>query len=272
VQIRKLRGSWFKYPLFCMADKVIAISSVLKDAYKKCRLDDEKLCCIPNAVDLDRFSPVSAKQKMEIRKRLKLPEKSLIVTCVASVSRRKGIDFLLKSWEHVMAAHDDVLLVIVGAYKEYDKEFTAQVRELMKTPSYAKKVMLPGMRSDVEKFLQASDMFALTSHREGFATVQIEAMGCGLPCVCTYMEGISDDIFVTGQNGIVVKNPSPEIFAKHVMDVLADPELRKVLGANARESVKQKFSLNQVGDQYLRLYASLMSEMHFEGNLILAQT
>jgi glycosyltransferase involved in cell wall biosynthesis/GT2 family glycosyltransferase len=270
-KIKSSRYNWLKFPLFNMATKVIAISSGLEKSYLESNLAEGKLCCIPNAVDAQRFSPVSAQRKREIRAKLNLPADTFIAVTVASISRRKRIDFLLDAWRKVIEKDQNVLLVIVGQLKDDETGFIMKVRDLLTSPAYTNKVVLSGMQENVEEYLQASDIFVFASCREGFATVQIEAMACGLPCVCSYIAGISEDIFINGENGIIVYEDSPEIFARKIIAVMENPQLIESLAKNARATVEKKFSLKRVGQQYMNLYTILKPGIQSLNNMQLLQ-
>lgn len=270
--IKQSRFSWMKFPLVAMADKVIAMSSVLEESYLEAGLEEDRLSRIPNCVDLERFSPVSSQQKKELRKKLNLPEDAFIGLSVSTITPRKRVDVLAKAWETVLRRNKNAVLLMVGAFYEAEKDFCAAMRKLAASPPFLNKVFLLGMQNNVEEYMQAADVFLFASSREGFATVQVEAMGCGLPCICAYIKGISEDIFVDGGTGIVLRDTSAESFAENIIMLMDNPHLSKTMGENARGSAKQKFALEQVGEQYVRLYRSLMSDTQLSPSVLLVQT
>ena len=72
--------------------------------------------------------------------------------------------------------------------------------------------------------MQAADVFVFPSRREGFGTVMVEAMACGLPCVVTELPGITDFIFgASGERGVIVQQEDDRALAAAVVSVLADP-------------------------------------------------
>ena len=86
-------------------------------------------------------------------------------------------------------------------------------------------------------------------------------MACGLPCVVTELPGITDFIFsesTEAAGGIVVRQEDPVALADAALELLADPERARALGAAARARAAERFAIDAVADQYLSLYAALL--------------
>jgi glycosyltransferase involved in cell wall biosynthesis len=90
-------------------------------------------------------------------------------------------------------------------------------------------------RSLVAKHLAWADLFLLPSLCEGSAQAIYEAMAAGLPVVCTPNCG---SIVRHGLDGLIVPASNPEAIVEAIQ-LLADPQVRAELGANARERVRQ---------------------------------
>lgn len=110
---------------------------------------------------------------------------------------------------------------------------------------------------DSEEKLQSiyldSDCLLITSTREGFPIVVMEAMGNGVVPICTDVGGISLHID-HGVNGILVKNNQEEEIVEGIMDAIryleADRESLKKLSISAYGYAKENFSNRDFCQKY----------------------
>jgi glycosyltransferase involved in cell wall biosynthesis len=103
-------------------------------------------------------------------------------------------------------------------------------------------VRFAGRAEDVRPYLEATDLFVLSSENEGLPLVLGEAMAYGIPCVVTDVGG-NKEIVVHGETGLLVEPGSPERFAEAIVHLLAHPEERRRMGVNARQRVREQFNI-----------------------------
>lgn len=114
--------------------------------------------------------------------------------------------------------------------------------------------ILPAGRLPAPEFLQGLDLFYYRTgdHIEPFGRVVFEAMACGLPVVCHSVGGYADWIR-HGENGFLFDTDDQ---ARALLAALvADPELRKRIGSQARRTVEEMYSdaaLARQAEFYLR--------------------
>jgi len=96
------------------------------------------------------------------------------------------------------------------------------------------------------------------SLREGFGLTVTEAMWKGAVVIGGNVGGIKHQI-EDGVNGILVNDV--EEAAQQIVRVLKDPELRDTMGRNARESVRERFLLTRLMEDWVDLMSSF--EPHF---------
>ena len=109
--------------------------------------------------------------------------------------------------------------------------------------------------SRLVRFLQAADLFALLSLREGMPNALLEAMACGLPSVVTAVSG-SAEVVRDGKSGQVVPIHDEEAAARAFAALLSDAGERSRLGSAAIETVREGYSLESVVDRWLEVYGS----------------
>ena len=91
------------------------------------------------------------------------------------------------------------------------------------------------------------------SIREGFGLTVTEAMWKATPVVGGNVGGIKYQI-EDGVNGYLVS--SVEEAAQRIVQLLKDEELRQAMGQKARESVRERFLMIRLLEQYLDLLGS----------------
>jgi trehalose synthase len=91
------------------------------------------------------------------------------------------------------------------------------------------------------------------SIREGFGLTVAEAMWKATPVIGGNAGGIRYQI-EDGVNGFLVSSVGEA--AQRMVQLLRDNELRRQMGAKARETVKEKFLLSRLLEQYLDLMTS----------------
>jgi len=256
--VKKLKWSKVTSRAFMEMDGVVAMTSGQAET---CRLEGYKgsLEVIPNAVDLQRFSPVGEVEKSVLRRELDVDNFEAILVYVGVIDQRKGIDLLLPAFRTLRKQFPQLGLLLVGAFLQEDLS-NYEIEEVLGLKGQAfpwEAIRRVGRVDDVERYMQASDIFVFPSRQEGFGTVQIEAMACGLPCVVGRIPGVTEDIFPDHQTGSVVDAYSARAFATAVQHLLENPGLRKEISVAARQRAVNHFGVEQIADRYRSLYERL---------------
>ncbi len=130
------------------------------------------------------------------------------------------------------------------------------VERLVKRLDLEEHVMLTGFRSDVANLLNCSDVVVLCSETESAPLTLLEGMSSGLPVIATRVGGIPE-IVDDGVNGFLVQSKNPEAIAERVLELNADPELRRRIGEAARARVLERYTAEKVVGQYMEIYESV---------------
>lgn len=254
---KKILGYCFIYNyLVRKADIFICLNRTIENEIKKGGIKKEKLRIIGNELDLNRFCPLDQKKKNELRSKLSLPNKFLILF-VGRLVRVKGLDLLLDTWSEIVRKYPQVHLVMIGSGEgnidscEQDIKIKVQNNRLNDSVSFL------GEKSNVEEYYKAADIFVLPSRREGSPNVLWEAMACGLPCISTNIAGISEMIR-NWQNGVLVEPNSSIVLRDAILTLINDPALRKNISSKAREYVELFCASDNCTNKTLNLYSELL--------------
>jgi len=115
------------------------------------------------------------------------------------------------------------------------------------------RVRLEGERRDVPTLLAEADAFVLSSRSEGLPVSVLEAMAAGLPVVATAVGGVGEAV-VDGETGLLVRPADPEALAAALATIVADPALRRRLGAAGRARAEARFDLEGWRSAHVALY------------------
>jgi glycosyltransferase involved in cell wall biosynthesis len=116
-------------------------------------------------------------------------------------------------------------------------------------------VVITGLKQDVRRYIAACDAMALCSFTEAFSLAAIEAMALRKPIVHSDIGGAAEMI-VPGRNGFLF----PVGDTKALVDklaVLADREVSRRMGHDAREMVERLFSERTMVDRYEQMLLEL---------------
>lgn len=109
-----------------------------------------------------------------------------------------------------------------------------------------------------EVLLRDTDVYVQCSQAEGFGTMVLQAMAHGVPVVATSTGGLIA-LVRDGETGFLVPVGDHKTLASRVLNLLADPELRRRLGEAARQTALTDFSLDTMMARTLELYAEALA-------------
>jgi trehalose synthase len=153
----------------------------------------------------------------------------------------------------------DCTLVLVGNVATDDPE-GQQIFESLSGCSEERVRILSVQDSALVNALQRRAAVVLQkSIREGFGLTVAEAMWKGTPVIGGNVGGIRHQIR-DGENGFLVD--TPEEAAERIVQLLKDSDFRRRIGERAKESVRQRFLITRLMEDWLDLIGSF--ETHFQ--------
>jgi len=171
------------------ADKVIAVSTTLKEGVVRLGCGEDNISVIPNGVDTTKFFPVVQEVA---RRKTGLPDGKIILS-VARLVPNKGCDLLVRALKIVIDQYRDtrVCLVLVG-----EGPSLGRLQKLCDKLGLSSDVFFVGgiPHRDLHLWYSSAAVSCLASEREGCPNVILESLACGTPVVATRAGGIPDII------------------------------------------------------------------------------
>jgi glycosyltransferase involved in cell wall biosynthesis len=206
---------------------------------------------IYNGVDVGRFAaPPDERRSRELREELGLDDDHLVLLNVARLHRDKAHEDLLEALEVVRAAHPRAVLLIVGEGRRRN-----EIDEEVRRRGLGGAVRLLGLRRDVRDLYHLAHVSVLSSAREGFSNVVLEALAAGVPQVLTDVGGNREAVGDSGA-ALLVEPGAPAQLAAALVRALDAPELRRAMGRAARERAA-RFSVDEQVVRTEELYVDL---------------
>jgi glycosyltransferase involved in cell wall biosynthesis len=252
--LRFVFQNWL-YPLFLDAEVGVSQGVVRQlKAHIAARLWRKYPYLIYNAINSDALNNKASKQTANV---LSKTETDLIVGTIGRMTRQKGFIYLIQAMPQILTALPNVRFVFIGS-----GELLVDLRQYTVKQGVEERVRFLGQCEEVLPLLKSMDLFVLPSLWEGFPTVVLESMACGVPVVATDIPG-TNELIQSGITGWLVQPGDSRALSEAIIKALKAPALRAEIAQRAKEAVKA-FSFGVIARQYEELYQLISN--HIQGN------
>lgn len=228
------------------AERVITISSFNKGHLDKLTEDKEKIGVIYNGFSPELFYPMD---KRTCRRELGLDEQKRICVTAGNLIKIKGFDYLIRAMSLLPSEFSDVVLYIVGAGQDHFK-----LKCLIRKYHLEDRVFLAGIKphTEIAKWMNAADLFIVSSLKEGAPVVLLESLACGVPVVGTKV-GIVEETLKSPKYGFVCNTKNPKGLKDSIVEGLSkDWDKEKIA-----EYGKQ-FTWAKANEKIVQIYSKLL--------------
>jgi glycosyltransferase involved in cell wall biosynthesis len=199
---------------------------------------------IPNGIGKSNiFSTI------DIRKKYRLSEDSILITSLARLHKIKGFDLLIEAFAIFLKKFPDSFLFIVGP----DEGELPRLKKITHEKRLEKNILFTGLLVGDEKFslLSQSNLFALFSHNDPFPMAVLEALESGTPVVLSDKIGIASIIEKKGAGKIT--NPLDRELSSRVLEnsILDLAHLK-----SNTKNIKEFFSISNAVKNIINLYTN----------------
>jgi len=227
-------------------DAVVVPSSAMRDRLREYGVESP-LHVLPTGIPLARFQ---ARDGGAFRDRHDIERGRPVALYVGRVAHEKNIDFIVAAMARVRASLPDALLLITG-----EGPARAALEAEARAFGLGDSVRFLGYldrRDDLLDCYAAADLFVFASRTETQGLVLLEAMAMGLPVVALAAMGTRDVLLPA--SGALTPDDDVDAFAAAMLELLANPQRRRELGARGR-AWAESWSDDAMADRLARLYA-----------------
>lgn len=234
-QIFQLFGLWL---LDWVTNKTIAVSgSVAKFLINKGITRPEKIAVIYNGIEETKKGQL---------KKAKNETKETVIGFVGSLTKRKGVEYLIKAISILKEQGLKVKGVIVGEGEERKR-----LEALSKKLKIDKIIEFKGLVEDPALIYPTFNIYVQPSLDEAFGIAALEAMSFGLPVIASNVGGLrelldlkSDKIdnkspYIKTEYGLLIPPENEMALVEAILKLIKDKKLAQELGKKAAERAKE---------------------------------
>ncbi|MCH8537544.1 MAG: glycosyltransferase family 4 protein [Alkalimonas sp.] len=249
----------FEALVACKADKVITITTAMKEQLIERGVAADNIAIAFNSVDPERFLPQAPKR--ELAERLGIPAGIPVIGYIGSFVDYEGLDDLISAAAGLRDNGVDFRLLLVGDGAVFDA-----LKEQVSSFQLDDKVLLTGRvpHDEVEDYYSIIDIAPFP--RKPWEVCELvsplkpfEAMALQKAVVVSSTRALTE-IVTDGYNGLVFEKGSVSSLQRVLQQLLDSPERQAKLGSKAREWIIKERSWDVAGKTCTSCYLSSTSE------------
>ncbi|MHA1284843.1 MAG: glycosyltransferase family 4 protein [Promethearchaeota archaeon] len=222
--------------------RVISVSNNIKNILlESFGFNPEKITVIHNGIEIPK---IISKEKNR---------NSFIIGSAGRLFPVKNYPLFIKIAKQLRNLSDKFYFELVGEGPEY-----YNLKKLVKTFKIEDSFFIKKFTDNMRDFYNGLDLYINTSFHEGIPLTILEAMSYGIPVVASNVGGINE-IILNGVNGYLVDSKNPDDYLKICYNLFKDSTICKRIGTIGRKSIIDKFSSNNMTNQYLEVYHKLIN-------------
>jgi len=227
--------------LYSNAFKFVTVSKTIKSKLTK-KYHFENIDVIHNAVDKPQMTALTGS--------LLLPENFMLFFGRIE-DEVKNLTLLIDSYKRSNLIDNKIKLIILG-----DGNDKIELEKKVQAMNLAEHIIFLPYTKNPYPIVSKAMCTVLTSHYEGFPTMLVESLALGTPVISVNCESGPSEIISDTQNGLLVDNYNPDLFAEAMNRFVTDKELYSHCNKNAKKSV-EKFSMENISMDWKRLIENL---------------
>jgi glycosyltransferase involved in cell wall biosynthesis len=231
----------------CLGDLTIAISqAVAQHLIEDFNLDRERLRVIYNSV--------SPELSYGMDKDYRPFKGSPTLGVVARLSREKGHLVLFSAFKQLIKDYPQARLLVVGTGK-----IEWELKDWVRQENLANQIVFLGNIAQLDPLFKILDVSILPSTQEGFGLSILESQANSVPVVASSIGGITE-IIQHRENGVLFKPDDQFELYQAIRLLLEDDSLRQKIVENAKQQIKERFSLQRMTLQVEAVYKELINK------------
>lgn len=239
---------WWAAIKYRLYDRVICISQGIAAVLAELGVPLAKLRAVRSSVDAGPWQNPQSREKFCAE--FGTSTDAVLVGVVAQLIERKGHRVLFDALRKLSSSSSSVQIVCFGkgplrqALEQDAKDLGNQVR-------------FAGFRDDLPRWIGALDLLVHPAFMEGLGVSLLQASAAGVPIITSRAGGLPEAV-KHGVSGILVTPGDSNELAQVIKALCDDPVKRKLLGAQGKARIEQEFSVAQMVEGNLAVYAEIL--------------
>lgn len=171
-----------------------------------------------------KYHPVSVDVRAALRSELGFAQDQKIIVCTGELNANKNQITAIHAMKQVVSKIPEAILLLAGNGATHD-----ELQAAINAAGLQSNAVLLGYHTDLEKYVEVSDLILSCSKREGLPLNIIEGMLCKKPVIASINRG-HKELIQNGRNGYIVNAADIDGFAAKMIELLQDNVLSNAFG------------------------------------------
>lgn len=242
---QKWKNHFFEGKALRDANALVSVSKFTAEVTREIFDLKKSISIIPNSIEIKKFNSVP------------YTETNNEILYFGTIIRKKGVLELAEIFNKVVVEKPNTKLIFLGkdSVDVFEGKSTLEL--------FRKRLTEEGLRkfehiqevsySEVIQYLHESSLVVLPSFAEALPMTWLEAMAMEKALVTSDV-GWAPEIMSNGLTGYTVDPKDHDSFAEKIIYLLDNPELRKLMGKEARKKVEKNFAAQVIVDKNINFY------------------
>ena len=228
----------------------ISVSKVCSASIKKRKyLKKVNVITIYNGHSLNKEN-----NKINLKKKFGLSKNAKILLMMAEYDLRKGHQYIISAMEKIVSKHKNIYLLIFG----YGNK--KLIRNYVNNSKASKNIILNDFEKNKFSLIKQADIIVVPSQKfESFGYIAIEAMSLKKAVIATRYGGLKE-IILNNKTGYLVDKNNPNLYAKKILFLLKNNNIKKKLELNSYLQYKKNFTRDHMCKRYFDILKKSIHE------------
>lgn len=239
---------WLKKALHIIALKYVQTLIVISNNHKSQLIKllgdsvSEKISVIYNGIEEGRFVPSDNDISLE--------RKDVIILEIARLTKVKGQELLIESFEILKSKYGNIQLWFAGIGTQLET-----LQAIVNNKNLSDSIKFLGFIEDTPTLINRSDIIVLPSYNEGLPLSLIEGMAMGKPLISTDIAGIPE-LIENEINGLLITPGRVDELTLSLSKLIDSKELRIQMGQKGRKLFQEKFTQKMTSKELIKIFLS----------------
>lgn len=240
-------GWWYRklklLPIYLFPNKIISVSSPVKEYYDHYSMLKNKNVYIPLGIDINKY-PFSINHNND----------KYIVAIIGRFQRIKNHKLFLKIAKQLLERNSThYTFWIIGSntfdVKDDARTFSEIVREVDQDSALKNSIRFIPHTKELQNYYSKIDFIVQPSQFESFGMVILEAMASGIIVLATNQGG-PNDIITHKIDGFLIAPNDIDEYVETIIDMGKNETMRNTIALAARKKIERKFDITLIAHEY----------------------
>ena len=236
--------------------RIVCVAEAMRDQFLAKNIGrPEQYAIVYSGMEVENYlNPPPAWSRRIVRQSLNLNEGDFVIGTIARLAKLKGHDDLLDALADDMKRDRAIKLLWVG-----DGWWADRLRKRIDDLDLHDQVVLTGLvpPEEIPRYLQAMDVLAHPSYREGLPRTVVQALLSGIATAAYDVDG-TREVCITGRTGRLIAAGDRAALREALLWLRNHPAERKAMGESGRELCRHRFDADVMVEHLDAIYAEVL--------------